>query len=169
MQEETAANEKSVYILTGKIRTGKSSFLYERFKESKKAKGIITLNKEEGRVIYNLGTGEEIQYEVDFTFRGPIQKIGRYNFDEEAFAEVEKIIDSVDFSEHGVFILDEAGPLELNGKGFFKAIEKLVAKAPDANTAIIIVVREECVVQICDLFKIENPILIRKERFNIKF
>lgn len=166
MQENIITDSK-LFILTGKIRSGKTSFLLDRFKENKKAAGILTITLNGKRTFYNLTSREYIRFEVDDSFDGRVQKIGRYTFDDSAFGKVEEIIDNTDFSAIDCFILDEAGPLELNGKGFISVIKKFVERADDLTVPVIIVVREECVEQIIEYFSMKNVSILRKERFTL--
>lgn len=153
------------YFLTGKIGSGKTTFI-SRWSENKPgAAGIITITKNGKRFLRNVETNEERCFEVDTCFPGIAQKIGHYTFDNEAFLWAEEVINKTDFSRVKCFILDEAGILEMGMKGFYPAIQILLKKIKGHNTDIILVVRESLVDDMAKLFGLNNVTVYTKDNF----
>lgn len=155
-----------IYIFTGKTGSGKTTFIYRWAADKPGIEGIITLTANGKRILFSLGTKEERIFETDSSFEGPVQKVGKYIFEASAFEWAENIVVETDFSKVKCFVLDEAGILELEEKGFCKAITILLNKIKDRNTDIIIVVREALVEKIIELFDLKNAVLCSKDDFN---
>lgn len=157
------------YILTGKIGSGKTTFITNWLKEVDNTAGIITITKDGKRVLRDVAGNEERRFEVDDSFEGPVLKVGQFIFDETAFTWVADKID--DITNEDCFILDEAGLLELNKKGFYNAIIKLLRVTKEKDIKLVFVVREQCVDAFMELFELKNVKICNKENFNslIKF
>jgi len=160
---------REVIILTGKIGSGKTTSLINWIKNNKNIAGIVTLTKKGKRVLWDVGSNEEKCFEVDESFNGPVQKIGQFIFDEEAFTWAEKFVKEYDFNNVNSFVIDEAGLLELNKKGFYNAIQNLLRLTKDKNIKIIFVVREQCIEKFIELFDLKDVKIYTKENFNSSF
>jgi nucleoside-triphosphatase THEP1 len=160
-----SASMNNFYILTGKIESGKTTFISKWCQSKPDVAGIITITQNGKRVLLNLETGEERCFELGNFFAGAVQKIGRYTFDNDAFTWAEEIISKTDFSHVKCFIFDEAGILELEKKGFYMAIQILLNKIRNNNTDVIFVVRETLVDEIVKLFALPEAKIYTKDNF----
>lgn len=160
-----APSNKKFIILTGKKGSGKTTLLLNLFGKRTDAAGVLTITKEGKRVLYSLAGKMEHQFETDSFFDGEIQKIGRFTFDSSAFRWAEGIIASSDFSTLKYIIIDEAGPLELNRKGFYDLLLRIINAVKGADVSLVIVVREECVDGIIELLALKECAVMNKENF----
>ncbi len=155
-----------VIILTGKIGSGKTTILTNWLKGEQNAAGIVTLTKNSKRILRDVSSNEEKMFEVDESFNGPVQRIGQFIFDEQAFVWAENIINNCNYDDADTFVLDEAGLLELNKKGFYNAIQNLLTITKDKEIKIIFVVREQCVEKFMELYNLKDVKIYSKEYFN---
>lgn len=132
------------YFVTGKVGVGKTSFINGLVEKKEGFAGIITAEKNGLRILTSILTGEDRLFEVDNSFNSPVQKIGRFAFDDTAFLWAEREIANTDLSNVKCFILDEVGYLEINKNGFYNAIQILIEKIKDYETEVIFVTREDC-------------------------
>jgi nucleoside-triphosphatase THEP1 len=79
--------------------------------------------------------------------------IGPYKFSEKGFNDARKIL--LDYKPSGFVFLDEAGPLELKGKGYADIIKQLLNSS---IKRLYVVVRSSCLHEFKDTFlnKIKN-------------
>lgn len=151
-------HEPYITILTGNIQTGKTTYLSEQFVGRSKVYGIITPVVNGKRMFQDLSSGEMFLMEA-----GGIENIflvGRYKFSEAAFAKANEILEKGLNKKAGTLILDEVGPLELKGQGFYGIMQKIVADR-NANLKKIIVVREQIADNVIEVFKIKNVQFLR--------
>lgn len=156
---------KEFIILTGRKGCGKTTLLHNLFGERDDAAGILTLTKEGRRILYDIAGREERAFEVDHFFEGAKQKIGKYTFDDASFKWAEGIIASADFSKMKYIVIDEAGPLELNRKGFYDLLIRIINTVKGTETTLVIVVREECVDGMIELLGIKGCSVMNRENF----
>ena len=134
-----------IFILTGPVHSGKTTFLKKLVDELKvnklKINGFLSEavleNKEIfGYDLYDMKNEQSIPF-IRREGEEEWEKIGSYFFIPEALAHVKKMI----FQSRGVDILviDEIGPLELRGKGLWPALRKVFSSPPKG---LILVVRK---------------------------
>lgn len=123
-------------LLVGPIDSGKTTFLRRWYETWGWGDGFLSVKRYEGsRLIgYDLeriSTGEtspwaRVAGEEPNGWQTWIE-IGPFRMCREGFSFAATIVDSVMANTHGPMILDEAGILELQGKGFAPLLEKLLA------------------------------------------
>lgn len=123
-----------IFILTGPVHSGKTTLLKKVVRELKGQKyrvdGFLSeavREKEEtvGYDLFDLKRERSIPF-IRKTGEKEWQKIGSYFFIPQALAEAEKII--LRGIEADILVVDEIGPLELSGKGFWPALKRVVFK-----------------------------------------
>jgi nucleoside-triphosphatase THEP1 len=74
---------------------------------------------------------------------GPVTEIGRYKFYTASFERANEILITGIDKNPAYIVIDEVGKLEMNEKGFYKAVVKLIksAKQREIHSKIILVVR----------------------------
>ncbi len=145
--------QHKVYILTGAVQTGKTTALQNWCVNQTHVSGIVTPIINGKRFFVNVATQETFAMEA-MEEETEVVKIGRFVFSAAAFAIANSIIEK---ANNTYVIVDEIGPLELNGLGLYKACTQLLL---NPISHIIIVVREGLVEQVIDFFNIQRPIII---------
>jgi nucleoside-triphosphatase THEP1 len=132
LNRQTRLHE-NIYIVSGKVQGGKSTFLEEFVrlagKTSLKIHGFIAegsfKNKERsGFRLKDINSGESIQMASGDKKEG-WQKFSRFYFNPAAFEFGRTVIDKAILGKADLIILDEVGPMELAGKGWSEVIEML--------------------------------------------
>ena len=135
---ETENRRRSdVFILTGDRQSGKTTFMKEligiiREKELR-PEGFISEGMHEGedRIGFNLSdiaTGSKIEL-CSMAERPGMIKQGRFWFSREALKKGNEIIRKAISSRAEIIVVDEVGPLEISGKGWYDAIEDAAAQS----------------------------------------
>lgn len=149
-----------IFILTGKIDSGKTSLLDQWIREYRnedlKVAGILAPaiyagGKKTGYEIMDIKTGKRRFMAMISEEPGEIS-IGRFNFFPEAIAEATRILSELN-EENDLGIIDETGPLELEGKGLAEGLKEALSHPPKK---LIIVVRENLVEKVTKSFRIES-------------
>jgi nucleoside-triphosphatase THEP1 len=121
-----------IFILTGPVHSGKTTLLKNVVEELKRQKyridGFLSepIWKSEEIVGYDLFDLKE-ERSIPLmrrTGEKKWQKIGSYFFIPQGLAKAEKII--LREKDVDILVVDEVGPLELSGKGFWPALEQVI-------------------------------------------
>lgn len=144
-----------VVIITGGINSGKSSLMSELALKQKNAgkrvggiiaEGIFSKGIKTGFTIFEPGTGRK--YTLASTKAGwGDTAVGKYRFSSTAFEKAKTAL--LNFEENSTIFFDEAGPLEIEGKGYAECLKEIMSS--NAST-LYIAVRESCVEQIRENF-----------------
>ena len=132
--------KKEVYIVTGKIHSGKSSTLANWCQSRNDVYGILSPVENGKRFFRDISSGEKFSMEA-----GPDEistiPIGKFKFSMSAFSKAVEIITSGTYNRKGWLVIDEIGPLELSGRGFDEVLKEILQNAP-SNMKLILVVRD---------------------------
>lgn len=134
-------NMNKILIVTGKIKTGKTTRLMKWISSQKNIDGILQPVVDEKRFLYHISSKTLIQLETNSNENAI--SIGKYNFSLLAFEKAKKIIEESLTKHLDYVVIDEIGPLELNGKGLEPVITKIIAQKNFLSGKLILVVREE--------------------------
>lgn len=85
-----------------------------------------------------------------------ITSIGKYNFSNETFDWCKTIINESVKKNLNWIIIDEVGPLELNGKGLEPAFSNLLSRREKIESKILVVVRQEILDKFLIHYKLQN-------------
>lgn len=151
-----------IYILTGPINTGKTSWLIDDFKKRSNADGFacrkVRVNGEHiGYELVHLKTGETCQFirkiaHIPEDWNEAFRLGVHYSFNKEGAAFAQKITDEALNSKIDFFYLDEVAHLELKGQGFADILKRILA----ARIDMLLVVREALVEKITKTFGIKE-------------
>ncbi len=121
-----------IFILTGPVDSGKTTFLKRVIEELKKQKvkmdgflseGIVEGQEKIGYDLVDLGVGKSIPF-IRKSGQQDWQRIGPYFFIPEGLSRAKMII--LQSREADILVVDEIGPLELSGQGVWDALEHVV-------------------------------------------
>lgn len=131
--EDEQSRRPEIFIITGGRQQGKTAHLKELTTILRNSnvnmagflsEGVHSDGKRTGFNLTDLKTGESSELcRTDDRYGGPKQ--GDYWFNPAALAMGEKILGSSHIGGTEVIVIDEIGPMEISGKGWYSAIEKL--------------------------------------------
>lgn len=145
---------KTVYVLTGEIRSGKTTSLMKWAGTQKNIGGIFQPVIEEKRFIYNIRFRTLKPLETDE--KENVTSIGRYNFSNQTFAWSQDILIACLDKELEWIVIDEIGPLELSGKGLEPVFSKILNVRENFSAKILCVVREEILEKFIDHYNLRS-------------
>lgn len=148
---------RPVTILTGPVHTGKTTALLQWSQGRGDVQGILTPILEGRRVFLDVHTGNNFGMEAAAGETATLN-IGRYVFSQSAFEKASQLIR--DAKQPGWLVIDEVGPLELQGQGF-AAVLKEVLQQPVPGQHLLLVVREGLVEKVKEAFELQGIIIIR--------
>jgi nucleoside-triphosphatase THEP1 len=146
-----------VYIITGSVRSGKTTLLKQLIRLLKQKKinvmGYLSdpvhkNNTNAGYDLLEINTGKSFPF-LRLDGEKDWERIGPYYFIPSGFKRAEQII--LGSSAVDVLVVDEVGPLELKGRGLWPALKEEFSQNPDK---ILLVVRDKILKNIVK--KIEN-------------
>lgn len=145
---------KTTYIITGKVKSGKSSRLYDWACNQSEVTGILSLIIESKKHLYSISNKKNKCLET--TDKNAIS-VGRYLFDPNVFSWAQKQL-SHEFSlAKNYLIIDEIGYLELNGEGLEPTLSEIIKETNIRDdVTLLLVVRESLVNQVIDNYKLHN-------------
>jgi nucleoside-triphosphatase THEP1 len=150
----------SIYIFSRPIHSGKTTALLRWCDLQKNIYGILMPDINGSRKFFDINTKEIFNAEcVDAENANDLlTSIGRFNFYTVAFEKANSIlINALNQNPHWL-VIDEAGKLELDGKGFYKSIVKAVDIYTDKKTQgnLLITVRDSLCKEVISFFGIKN-------------
>ncbi|PKL83582.1 MAG: hypothetical protein CVV24_04160 [Ignavibacteriae bacterium HGW-Ignavibacteriae-3] len=132
---------KKMYIFSGPVRTGKTTNLMKWAASKTEIDGIFQPVVEEKRFIYHIKSRTLKQLETEE--KENITSIGKYKFSNCTFDWSKEILGKCLSQNLEWIIIDEIGPLELDGRGLEPAISKIFSEMDNLTAEIICVVRKE--------------------------
>ncbi|HBH17592.1 MAG TPA: hypothetical protein DDX14_01350, partial [Cyanobacteria bacterium UBA9579] len=157
-----------VYIITGKIHEGKSTLAYNTavklMDKNLKIGGIISksVNKDNHRVGYeiiDLKSGKIVPLATINKPDSYSEICGPFYFYKEGMDFAFSSLNLDYLEDTNVIFIDEVGKLELNKKGFYKSIIRILNSK---NHAIVLVVRNEYLDEVKRKFNLEEMRIIGK-------
>lgn len=150
-----------IYIITGPVNSGKSTYLLSLYNRSKIGDGFYLKKLFDGQTyigqeIICLSTNISMPFSYLHNYIptnwDEAYRYDKYSFSLSAFAYARNISDSY----ADPFFLDELGPLEIQNKGLYDIFNKLLA----ANNDIYVVIRDNCLSDIINKFDLKNYMLV---------
>lgn len=135
-----------IFILTGPVHSGKTTLLEKVVRRLKKDKvkidGFLSKALREGQEVtgydlFDLREGEAVPL-LRRTGERKWQRVGSFFFLPSALDKAERII--LRSKDTDLAVVDEIGPLELSGKGFWLALKQVLFPP---QTVYLVVVREK--------------------------
>ena len=144
----------SIRILTGEIKTGKTTRLMQWAASQKNIDGIFQPVIDDKRFVYHIGSRTLKPLETSQTAN--VTSIGKYNFSNETFAWSQKILSDCAAKNLDWIIVDEIGPLELEGKGLEPVVSKLFFEKEKIQAQILCVVRDSILEKFIEHYGLQN-------------
>lgn len=161
---------KKIYIVTGKIKAGKTTFVEKWIKSKTNAAGIIqpVINGE--RYIKKINSNDYKKLTTDVIDSTTI-KIGNYLFDNETFNWAKDQLSKSVKAKPEWLVIDEFGILELEGKGLEPEFTNILNRIKKQNhTKLLVVIRENLLDQFLNKYKFKDEevelITVKKNDWN---
>lgn len=156
-----------IYILTGAVRTGKTTALLNWISGRQDADGVLCPDGEHGKR-YFLQLRPQQKFNLEATENQPQQEcisVGRFSFLKNAFTRANNYIISIAREEKYTWlIIDELGKLELKHTGLHQAAKTVIDRhRSNKNIHIILVVRSTLLQDIITHYNITHYECITKE------
>ena len=150
----------NIYIFSRPVHSGKTTELLQWCNQQKNIAGILMPDINGCRKILNLQTKNIFNIEcTDATnTKELLTTVGRFHFYNAAFEKANSILLAALNQMPGWLVIDEAGKLELEGKGFYESIVKAVVVYNNNKVAgnLLIAVRESLCNEVISFFEIKN-------------
>lgn len=151
-----------IYILTGNIRSGKTTTLLNWSKNRKDVDGLLCPDNSNGkRYFQKLKTQEKFQLEMEDSDKDNLISVGKFRFLKSAFENANQYLIACSKENPNYLVFDELGKLELKNQGLHEAAKVLVKNHESTSIShLILVVRTSLVEQILKHYNIQNYELI---------
>lgn len=131
-----------IYIYTGKIKSGKTTNLFRWCIGKTSIGGVLQPVIDGKRFFYSIRNKELIQLEPFNDLDKDTIQIGKYNFLIKGFDKAKAILKE-DFQQNlDWLIIDEFGPLEIDGKGLEPVITEILISKENFKGNLLVVIRE---------------------------
>lgn len=150
----------SIYIFSGPVHSGKTTELQQWCSQQKNISGILMPDINGSRKILDLHT--KAFFDIECTdaanTKERLTSVGRFYFYTSAFEKANAIVLIALNQIPRWLVIDEAGKLELDGKGFYDSIVKAVDVYNNDQIAgnLLITVRDSLCNEVISFFKIKN-------------
>ena len=156
----------SIYIFSRPVHSGKTTELLQWCNQQKNIAGILMPDINGSRKILDLQTKNMFDIEcTDATnTKELLTAVGRFHFYTASFEKAHTIVLAALNQRPGWLVIDEAGKLELDRKGFYDSIVKTVEIYNNDNAAgnLLITVRESLCKEVISFFKIKDARVIHQ-------
>ncbi|HVK97950.1 MAG TPA: nucleoside-triphosphatase [Flavisolibacter sp.] len=150
--------EKKIYILTGPVGSGKTTYLQKFCRKKQNIYGVLSPVINAKRFFVDVANKEVFPMEVEDGELNTLT-VGRYTFSSKAFEKACSIIKRALQYPAGVLVIDEIGPLELNCQGLYSIVRETIEE--NHSHAIISVVRETLIDDVVNFFGIKDYEVVR--------
>lgn len=155
-----------IYIFCRPVHSGKTTELLSWCNKQDNIAGILMPDMDGGRKIYNIKTKDIFDIECldPANCTEPLTTVGRFNFYTSAFEKANSILLNELCNYPDWVVIDEAGKLELDGKGFYSALKTIVDlyKSNTAEGNLLIIVRDSLCDAVISFFEIEHCKIIHQ-------
>lgn len=158
-------SSSSIYILSGPIRSGKTTMLQRWLSQGITANGILTPDVADKRKLYAIAVQTYTDLETEEDGR-EVTKVGRFVFDAGVFAAARNLLEKEAQDDPPWLIVDEVGKLELHrGEGLEPALEKVIRKYLEGaqRGRLLLVIRDGLLQEAIDHYGLQDSIVITQE------
>lgn len=153
-----------IRILTGPIRSYKTTTLLQWSSARDHVGGVLSPDVDGIRHLYNVKERIFIPWQKEWQTDERDLVIGRFVFDHVAFTTaIGWLNDHLQNDSVSTIILDEIGPLELQGKGWNEWLQRSLHLQHGKD--LVLVVRENIVSDVIKQYQLGNPQVVGKEDF----
>lgn len=148
---------KNLFLLSGPVHSGKTTRLMHWASSQNNIDGIFQPVIEEKRFIYHIGSRTLKLLEVsEVKTENELITIGKYKFRKSVFEWTQNILLDCLKKKLVWLIIDEIGPLELEGKGLEPAFSKILFEVEKFEGNILCVVRDSMLEKFVERYGLES-------------
>jgi nucleoside-triphosphatase len=147
----------NIYILTGDIRTGKTTMLQNWCRANPSAEGILSPVIDGKRWFVDIRSDDHQLMEAAVEEK-EVLLIGRFRFSQQIFHWAASKIEEAIGRNADVIVIDEIGPLELQEKGFHHALNKILASSVKN---LLIIVRDSKLEEVIEKYQMKEARIAR--------
>ena len=156
----------SIFIFSRPVHSGKTTQLLHWCSQQKNVMGIAMPDINGSRKIMDLHTKEVFDIECTdvANTKEPLLAVGRFYFYTAAFEKANSIIlNSLPQNPHWL-VIDEAGKLELDGKGFYNSLSKAAKfySTKKSSGNLLITVRDYLCTDVISFFNLTDYKIIHR-------
>ncbi|WP_417213445.1 nucleoside-triphosphatase [Bizionia sp.] len=156
-----------IYILTGAIRSGKTTTLFNWCKNRQDVDGLLCPDNSVGKRFF-LKTPSEVEVALEVGTDVETEKIiqiGNFRFLKSAFDKANNYLLTIASNNpNNYIIIDEIGKLELKNDGLHESAEQLISKFQlDEKHHVILVVRDYLLDAVLEHYAISEYSVIKNE------
>lgn len=156
----------SIYIFSRPIHSGKTTELLRWCNEQENIYGVLMPDINGSRKIFDLHNKEifDIECKDSANTNEHLTSVGKFHFYSVAFEKANLIISSALKQNPVWLVIDEAGKLELDGKGFYTAIKDAIGFYSDNVIAgnLLLTVRDSLCADVIEFFGLKNCKIIHQ-------
>lgn len=145
---------QEIFIYTGPIHTGKTTKLMQWASSQKNIDGIFQPVIEKKRFIYHIASRTLKPLETNDSHN--TVSIGNYKFSSETFMWSKNVLLENFKKNFDWLIIDEIGPLELDGKGLEPAFSEIINERENLGGKILCVVRDTLLEKFLAHYKLKD-------------
>ena len=150
----------SIYIFCRPIHSGKTTALLEWCERQENMAGVLMPDINGSRKIFDVKSKTIFDIECTDTAntRKPLTSIGRFHFYTAAFEKGNAIVLNALLQNPCWLLIDEAGKLELEGRGFYESVAKALEIYSHTKKTgnLLLTVRDSLCEEVISFFKIKN-------------
>jgi len=148
-------NDKKIYVVTGKIKSGKTTKLFNFSNKQETVDGILAPIVNGIRYLYHIESKKLIEYEVENSTHETIS-VGKYFFKKKSFYWANNILVKSYRQKPNWLIIDEVGKLELLHEGLYPSIKEILNCKTNLDTKIVLVIRDYLLEEAIEFLKIKH-------------
>jgi len=151
----------NIFIYTGEKGVGKSTHLSQTFLHRENACGILQPRLEGIKFLVDIKSKEKRKLELDKPAADEkVITIGNYLFSKETFQWGQQKLSEAVATEGKLLIIDEIGPLELDGSGLEPILSGVISKGISLEKILLLVVRPKLVEEVKEKYGLLKPVVI---------
>jgi len=162
---------KKIFIYSDKVKSGKTTNLFRWMTKQDSVAGILQPVVEEKRFIYSIVDKNLIQLQIDEEqskklAEKELVRIGSYIFLRSGFEKAQQILKRDLEKYFKWLIVDEIGPLELNGDGLEPTFSEFLTTLHNIESNLVLVVRDKLLSEVIKKYNLEDKFELWKPALN---
>lgn len=159
-----------IYILTGPIRSGKTSAIYECSYKRNDVDGVLCPDNLDGqRYFLKIKSKEKLKLQVKKEIVNDTISVGPFLFLKSTFTRINEFLIKIGKEKLSSYlVIDELGKLELKNEGLHYAASRLIPLYEnDKNYHLVLIIRDYLLEEILKHYKLSEYTLLSKNELKL--